>query len=54
MAAQTIRIKLRAYDHNLIDVASEKIVEKRSASIGTYSTPYGERSSYHHQSSPQV
>ncbi|MCI8912062.1 MAG: 30S ribosomal protein S10 [Clostridia bacterium] len=32
MAAQTIRIKLRAYDHNLIDVAADKIVEtaKRS------------------------
>lgn len=32
MAAQTIRIKLSAYDHNLIDVAADKIVEtaKRS------------------------
>ena len=32
MAAQTIRNKLRAYDHNLIDVAADKIVEtaKRS------------------------
>ena len=32
MAPQTIRIKLRAYDHNLIDVAADKIVEtaKRS------------------------
>jgi small subunit ribosomal protein S10 len=32
MAGQTIRIKLKAYDHNLIDVAAEKIVEtaKRS------------------------
>lgn len=27
MAGQKIRIKLRAYDHNLIDVAAEKIVE---------------------------
>lgn len=26
MAGQKIRIKLRAYDHNLIDVAAEKIV----------------------------
>ena len=32
MAGQTIRIKLKAYDHNLIDVAAEKIVDtaKRS------------------------
>lgn len=32
MAGQKIRIKLRAYDHNLIDVAADKIVEtvKRS------------------------
>ncbi len=32
MAGQKIRIRLRAYDHNLIDVASDKIVEtvKRS------------------------
>ncbi|MDE6757994.1 MAG: 30S ribosomal protein S10 [Clostridia bacterium] len=32
MAGQTIRIRLRAYDHNLIDLASDKIVEtaKRS------------------------
>jgi len=27
MATQKIRIKLKAYDHNLIDVAAEKIVE---------------------------
>jgi len=27
MAGQKIRIKLKAYDHNLIDVAAEKIVE---------------------------
>lgn len=27
MAGQKIRIKLRAYDHNLIDRASEKIVD---------------------------
>ncbi len=32
MAGQKIRIKLRAYDHNLIDIAADKIVEtaKRS------------------------
>lgn len=32
MAGQKIRIKLKAYDHNLIDVAADKIVEtaKRS------------------------
>ncbi|MEG2413330.1 MAG: 30S ribosomal protein S10 [Clostridia bacterium] len=32
MAGQKIRIRLRAYDHNLIDVAAEKIVDtvKRS------------------------
>ena len=27
MAGQKIRIKLKAYDHNLIDAAAEKIVE---------------------------
>ena len=27
MATQKIRIKLKAYDHNLIDVAAEKIVD---------------------------
>ena len=27
MAGQKIRIKLKAYNHNLIDVAAEKIVE---------------------------
>ena len=27
MAGQTIRIRLRAYDHNLIDLAADKIVE---------------------------
>ena len=27
MAGQKIRIKLRAYDHNLIDKSAEKIVE---------------------------
>ena len=32
MAGQTLRIRLRAYDHNLIDLAADKIVEtaKRS------------------------
>ncbi|MBR5250400.1 MAG: 30S ribosomal protein S10, partial [Clostridia bacterium] len=27
MASQKIRIKLKAYDHNLVDLAAEKIVE---------------------------
>ena len=27
MAGQIIRIKLKAYDHNLIDISAEKIVE---------------------------
>jgi small subunit ribosomal protein S10 len=27
MASQKIRIKLKAYDHNLVDMAAEKIVE---------------------------
>ncbi|MBR2334552.1 MAG: 30S ribosomal protein S10, partial [Clostridia bacterium] len=26
MAGQKIRIKLKAYDHNLIDISAEKIV----------------------------
>ncbi|MDE5756291.1 MAG: 30S ribosomal protein S10 [Clostridia bacterium] len=39
MAAQTIRIKLRAYDHNLIDVAAEKIVETAKRSGAQVSGP---------------
>lgn len=39
MAAQTIRIKLRAYDHNLIDVAADKIVETAKRSGAQVSGP---------------
>ena len=39
MAAQTLRIKLRAYDHNLIDVAAEKIVETAKRSGAQVSGP---------------
>ena len=39
MAAQTIRIKLRAYEHNLIDVAAEKIVETAKRSGAQVSGP---------------
>ena len=39
MAAQTIRIKLRAYDHNLIDVAAEKIVDTAKRSGAQVSGP---------------
>ena len=37
MASQRIRIKLKAYDHNLIDQSSQKIVEtaKREAEAET-------------------
>ena len=31
MASQKIRIKLKAYDHNLVDLAAEKIVETAGA-----------------------
>ena len=39
MSAQTIRIKLRAYEHNLIDVAAEKIVETAKRSGAQVSGP---------------
>jgi small subunit ribosomal protein S10 len=41
MAGQKIRIKLKAYDHNLIDAAAEKIVEavKRTATPGSGPIP---------------
>lgn len=39
MAAQIIRIKLRAYEHNLIDVAAEKIVETAKRSGAQVSGP---------------
>ncbi len=39
MAGQKIRIKLRAYDHNLIDVAAEKIVETAKRSGAQVSGP---------------
>jgi len=39
MASQRIRIKLKAYDHNLIDVAAEKIVETAKRSGAQVSGP---------------
>ena len=39
MASQKIRIKLKAYDHNLIDQASAKIVETAAKAGATVSGP---------------
>jgi small subunit ribosomal protein S10 len=39
MAGTRVRIKLRAYDHNLIDVAAEKIVDTVKRSGGQVSGP---------------
>lgn len=39
MAGQTIRIKLKAYDHNLIDVSAEKIVAAVTAAGSKVSGP---------------
>ena len=41
MAGQKIRIKLKAYDHNLIDVSAEKIVEtvKKTGTKGSGPIP---------------
>lgn len=39
MASQKIRIKLKAYDHNLIDQSAEKIVETAVKTGATVSGP---------------
>ncbi|MBR2861864.1 MAG: 30S ribosomal protein S10 [Clostridia bacterium] len=39
MASQKIRIKLKAYDHNLIDQSAEKIVETAIKTGATVSGP---------------
>lgn len=39
MTGTRVRIKLRAYDHNLIDVAAEKIVDTVKRSGGQVSGP---------------
>ena len=41
MAGQKIRIKLKAYDHNLIDLSAEKIVEtvKKTGTKGSGPIP---------------
>lgn len=39
MAGQKIRIKLKAYDHNLIDASSEKIVETAKRTGASVSGP---------------
>ena len=39
MASQKIRIKLKAYDHNLIDQAAEKIVDTAVKTGATVSGP---------------
>lgn len=39
MAGQTIRIKLKAYDHNLIDKSTEKIIRTARATGADISGP---------------
>jgi small subunit ribosomal protein S10 len=39
MAGQTIRIKLKAYDHNLIDKSTEKIIRTARATGAEISGP---------------
>lgn len=39
MAGQKIRIKLKAYDHNLIDASCEKIVDAANRSNASVSGP---------------
>lgn len=39
MATQKIRIKLKAYDHNLIDLAANRIIEAASKSGSKISGP---------------
>ncbi|NQT34581.1 30S ribosomal protein S10 [bacterium] len=39
MAGQTIRIKLKAYDHNLIDKSTEKIIRTARATGAVISGP---------------
>ena len=39
MASQKIRIKLKAYDHNLVDLAAEKIVDVAKRNGATVSGP---------------
>ncbi len=39
MASQKIRIKLKAYDHNLIDLSAEKIVDTAVKTGATVSGP---------------
>ncbi len=39
MATQKIRIKLKAYDHNLIDLAASRIIEAASKSGSKISGP---------------
>jgi len=39
MAGQKIRIKLKAYDHNLIDISAEKIIQTVTAAGSKVSGP---------------
>ncbi len=55
---QKIRIKLKAYDHALLDQSAAKIVETAKEdgrrSFRPYSASYGERSHHYPESSTQV
>lgn len=56
MAGQKIRIKLAAYDHELVDLAAQRIVDTMSKSRRedqrTHSAAHGKRSGYHSPLAP--
>ena len=58
MANQKIRIKLKAYECNLIDQSAEKIVDTAKRTGARVSGPHtpadGEGNSYHPPFAPQV
>ena len=56
-AVQNVRIRLKSYDHTLVEQAAEKIVETAKRNGATVSGPIplpGEGNSYHPPFAPQV
>ena len=53
MASQKIRIKLKSYEHNLIDQSAERIVETAKG-VRTYPAPHGEGDRHHPSCNAQV
>ena len=55
MASQKIRIKLKAYEHNVIDQSAERIVEAaKRTRIGPHPAPHGEGDRDHTACDAQV